>query len=196
MLGPWYPQTHATEVDRIGLSAHRTQSDPAIEAWPMGEDRQRAALFHSITVAVDGSHPSIRAFEFALGLAKSLHASLTLITVIPTPPPYGAPFFPAETLDAIRQAYTDELAKLEARARRHGVAKVSAECRQGIAVDQILDFLGQHPTDLLVVGARGLSASRRVILGSVSDALVHDAACPVLVIREYLKPQNSVPPVG
>ncbi|HLN51584.1 MAG: universal stress protein [Thermoplasmata archaeon] len=188
MLGPWSPQSHATDVDRVGLTKSLGQPPQSVDSWPMGEERQRTALFKSIAVAVDGSHASIHAFEFALGLARNFHASLALVTVVPTPPPYGAPFFPAETWDEICKAYSDELAKLEARARRHGVTRVTSECRQGIVVDQILEYLAQHPSDLLIVGARGLSASRRVVLGSVSDALVHDAACPVLVVREYVKP--------
>ena len=43
--------------------------------------------------------------------------------------------------------------------------------------------LEQNPTDLLVVGSRGLSAARRLLLGSVSTALVNHAPCPVLVVR-------------
>jgi nucleotide-binding universal stress UspA family protein len=50
-------------------------------------------------------------------------------------------------------------------------------------VDEILAFLYQHPTDLLVLGSRGLSAARRLLLGSVSTAMVTHAPCPVLVVR-------------
>ncbi len=190
MLGPWSPHSHATDVELRGGPKGLPQPGHTVEEWPMAEGKERPLLCQRITVAVDGSRPSLKAFEFALALARNFRASMALVTVVPTPPPYGTPFFPEETWKAICQAYADELTKLERRARRQGLSRVTAECRQGIAVDQILEYLGQHPTDLLVVGARGLSASRREVLGSVSDALVHDAPCPVLVVREYVKPET------
>ena len=97
MIGPWSPQSHSTDVDRVGLTKSLGQPPQSVDSWPMGEERQRTALFKSITVAVDGSHASMHAFEFALGLARNFRSSLALVTVVPTPPPYGAPFFPSET---------------------------------------------------------------------------------------------------
>jgi nucleotide-binding universal stress UspA family protein len=190
MIGPWSPHSPSAEVEHPGGPRPLTHPAPGVDSWSMGDERQRVALFQHITVAVDGSRPSIHAFELAMGLAKTLRASLALVTVIPSPPPYGAPFFTPDTWDSICQAYEDELHKLESRAKSRGISKVSSECRQGVPVDQILEFIADHPTDLLVVGARGLSASRRAILGSVSDALVHDAPCPVLVIRENVRSRS------
>ncbi|KAI9188292.1 hypothetical protein H9P43_002683 [Blastocladiella emersonii ATCC 22665] len=52
------------------------------------------------------------------------------------------------------------------------------------ARDALVDFVGAKPkTDLLVVGSRGLGSFKRAFLGSVSDYVLHHAACPTLVIK-------------
>ncbi|HXQ48156.1 MAG TPA: universal stress protein, partial [Thermoplasmata archaeon] len=56
-------------------------------------------------------------------------------------------------------------------------------CEDGVIVDELLALLEQHPIDLLVIGSRGLSTARRLLLGSVSTAMVTHAPCPVLVVR-------------
>jgi len=73
------------------------------------------------------------------------------------------------------------LSRLEGAAKEHGIRDVTTELRQGLVVDELMDFLQKDPPDLLVVGSRGLSASKRLFLGSVSESLVHHAPCPVLV---------------
>lgn len=185
MLGPRTPDRTAPSVEPTGPSRAAGPPIEPADLWVLAEGSRRGATFARIAVPVDGSAPSMRAFQLALELAKIFHSSLALITVIPTPPSYGLPFFPPETWKEITKAYEDELKKLGERARHHGIQQVTWECRQGVVVDEVLEFLRTHPADLVVVGARGLSASRRLILGSVSDGLVHHATCPVLVVRDH-----------
>ena len=47
----------------------------------------------------------------------------------------------------------------------------------------ILDFADNHPTDLIVMGSRGLGVVKGVLLGSVSQYLVEQSKCPVLVVK-------------
>ncbi|KAI9008725.1 hypothetical protein DFJ74DRAFT_688382 [Hyaloraphidium curvatum] len=50
--------------------------------------------------------------------------------------------------------------------------------------DVISEYVETKKPDVLVVGSRGMGAVRRLMIGSVSDHLVHNASCPVLVVKE------------
>ena len=71
--------------------------------------------------------------------------------------------------------------KAAAEARAAGVRKVSAEVRQGVVVEELLRFHKGNRTDLVIVGSRGQSAFRGLLLGSVTEAVIHHATCRVLV---------------
>jgi nucleotide-binding universal stress UspA family protein len=55
--------------------------------------------------------------------------------------------------------------------------------RRGPAVDEILDLAGEIGAGLILVGSRGLGPVKSLLLGSVSEGVVHHATCPVLVTR-------------
>jgi nucleotide-binding universal stress UspA family protein len=53
----------------------------------------------------------------------------------------------------------------------------------GTPADEIVRDAERHASDLVVVGARGLGAFKRLVLGSVSESVLRHAPCPVLVVR-------------
>jgi len=55
---------------------------------------------------------------------------------------------------------------------------------KGVAAAMILEAVRVHDGDLIVVGARGQGALKRMALGSVSESVLHQAKCPVLVVRQ------------
>ena len=142
-------------------------------------------MLNRIVVAIDGSEGADRALDVAAELASRYGAFLTLVTVVPpTPTPYlagldaGGPG-PA----ALTSTYDALLASRRTRVRGPRLPRVETVRREGVVVEELLDYLDRDRPDLLVVGSRGLSAGRRLFLGSVSGALVHHAPCPVLVVR-------------
>lgn len=196
MLGPHTSDRSSFTVEQPATPKPERTTGQGVDLWELIQDTHRGALFPKIAVPVDGSPPSMRALQLAIELAKVFHSSLTLVTVIPPPPSYGVEFLSPETWADITKAYRDEMEKLAATTKKQGITSVTTECREGVVVDQLLEFFNTTPVDLIVMGSRGLSPSRRLILGSVSDALVHHAPCPVLVVRNPLNPggPTTAPP--
>jgi nucleotide-binding universal stress UspA family protein len=138
----------------------------------------------TIAVAVDGSTPSQEALAWAQDLAKLAGASLTIVGVVP--PPLRTVTPSGEVIEAPAQdrRYLPELLSRYAdAARRTGLRNVSTVVLKGPVVDQLLAFHKEQRPDLMILGARGLSTARRVLLGSVSDSVVHHAKGSILIVR-------------
>jgi nucleotide-binding universal stress UspA family protein len=61
--------------------------------------------------------------------------------------------------------------------------KVKKIVVEGHAVEEIVRVANQENIDLIVIGARGVSHMREMLLGSVTDGVMHHVRCPVLVIK-------------
>ncbi len=153
-------------------------------------------IFRRITVAIDGSANGRAALDTAIDLARRYDASLFVISIAPLVPVYvtaAEPYLPATVPESEVAHYRQIVGAAIHQAEVAGVKSVSGVCDEGVVVDEILTHLEHHPTDLLVVGSRGLSAARRLLLGSVSSALVNHAPCPVLVVRPSPPTKPSSP---
>lgn len=149
-----------------------------------------------ITVALDGSPYADHALSFAIDLAKRYSAGLTVLAVAPMVPLYLSstePWAPTEMPEGEIQFYRGLVDSGVARAQAEGLSGVTGACLEGHVVDEIVAYLEAHPADLLVMGSKGLSAAKRLLIGSISDAVSHHVACPVLIVRG-LPP--GIPPPG
>jgi nucleotide-binding universal stress UspA family protein len=54
---------------------------------------------------------------------------------------------------------------------------------EGHAVEEIVRVANQGSFDLIVIGARGVSHMREMLLGSVTDGVIHHVRCPILVMK-------------
>lgn len=150
------------------------------------------AAIHPVVVAIDGSEESKQALRTACRIAKGLDLPVQLVTVLPPPQIYPGGIAPMliETPDATG-ACRDVLREGEDLARDEGVTKVRSELLEGTIVESILEFLRAGTPFMAVLGARGLSMTARVLLGSVSDGVVHHAPCPVLIVRSQPPPSKK-----
>lgn len=81
-----------------------------------------------------------------------------------------------------RQVIEDALGKLKA--NENGSFKISSAILQGSPKQVIVEEAETWNADLIVMGSRGLGAWNRLLLGSVSDSVVHHAKCSVEVVRK------------
>jgi nucleotide-binding universal stress UspA family protein len=144
-----------------------------------------------IIAAVDGSEDASRGAAVAASLAKAMNCPLTLLCVFPGP---GADEF--VNLDSVsvslRLTPEDmEGAKHEASSKAFAAArkaigdsqvKIEEQVVSGRVVPEILRVAEASKPALLVVGRRGLGHFGEMMLGSVSDKLVHQASVPVVVV--------------
>ncbi|MGB9676791.1 MAG: universal stress protein [Candidatus Bathyarchaeales archaeon] len=155
-------------------------------------------MFKKILVPLDGSEHSLRALDVAIQIAKKFGAKITLIHVysvtvrpamMPEPTPmstFGIPVMtPAEVssiIEATRKAGSRILEEGEQRVKAENI-EVETKLEEGHAVQEIVRVSKEGNYDLIVIGARGISKLREILLGSVSDAVIHHATCPVLVVK-------------
>jgi nucleotide-binding universal stress UspA family protein len=148
------------------------------------------ATFQRILVAVDGSANSIRAADWAVDLAKREGASLFVLSVVPTTnftsmaPAGTTPPAMKEFYDKARSDAEKFVQDVVTKAQTSGI-KVRGEIVENVpsVVDAITDYADEWKVEVIVVGTRGLSGFKKMLLGSVSSALVSHAACSVLVVR-------------
>ena len=139
-----------------------------------------------ILVPVDFSESSESAVEHAIEFAKAFGSEIDLLHSYQITPgsvlPYDAAF-PPSIFDDLRSAATEQLTKVRDRVQAAGV-----ECKMHLsqevpshAIQQAADEL---KADLIVMGTRGLSGLKHVVLGSVAERTVRIAPCPVLTVNQ------------
>lgn len=147
----------------------------------------------SILVAVDGSKPSLNASSQAIDLAKRLDAELIAIYVISPDIRYNyledtiTPRLPRALKNVMMVAMQRgeiHVDKVKQKAKEKGV-KVKTDVIMGISsvVKEIVEYAEKNKVDMIVVGSRGLSGIKKMLIGSVASGVVTYAHCPVLVAK-------------
>jgi nucleotide-binding universal stress UspA family protein len=139
----------------------------------------RSGRLVTIGVGYDGSPESHAALALARDLGQACGARLRIIEVVMPPEP-GDPFpaYGPDWSEDARLRYEDAQRRVEGVVATLGDRAIG-EVAVGDAARE-LAFAG-NTLDLLVVGSRDHGPIRRLILGSTSNRLVHEARCPVLV---------------
>lgn len=149
---------------------------------------------HKILVCVDGSEKSLEAADYSISIAQNSRAQLVILNVIETEPwLYGEKAFEWGSPEKVDEAYANKkveiqkiLAQIKKNAEAVGIQSNSeillAPRTQG-AVKAILEYVEQEQIDVLVVGTRGNTGIKKILLGSVANGLLTLANCPVMVIK-------------
>ena len=135
-----------------------------------------------LLLATDLSEASYSATEQAFELAGRLGATLLVVSVIDP----GSLLLPGgrfrARVDQVRERREQQAQALVERGREEGV-DVSFLVWTGDPGDQIVAAAEAERVDMVLVGSHGRGAVGRLFLGSVSEHVVRNAPCPVLVVR-------------
>ena len=142
-------------------------------------------MYKSILMPTDGSPCSLQALEHGLSLAKVLSAKVHFLYVLENPAqaiwiapesvPYGL-----ELLEDLKKAGEEAIAKALNLAQEKGV-EATGEVKEGVPVPTIVE--AAKGFDLLVMGTHGRTGLDKLLLGSVTEGVLHRVGIPVLVVR-------------
>lgn len=141
-----------------------------------------------IVLAVDFSETSARAVEAAIDLARSGAARVDAIHAYHMPALIGMPdevAIPSEFWAGIREAARTRLEDTLRRIREAGI-EVEGHLLEDSPSEAIVALARKVGADLIVMGTRGLTGLRHVLLGSVAERTLRHAPCSVLVVRPKL----------
>jgi nucleotide-binding universal stress UspA family protein len=149
----------------------------------------RTRALGSAVVALDGSEDALNALRLFARWPNLADLTVHLVGVIePLPFPRAAPRIiqaelraaaataEGERRDALTQAFAAARPVLPS-------GKITETLVSGDPAGQVLRIANENTVDLIVLGARGLGPAQRLVLGSVSEAVLHDAQCAVLIAK-------------
>lgn len=143
-------------------------------------------MISNILVAVDASDCAQNALKFACDLAKTVHAHLTLVSVVDVSKlvavaGYETPY-PVDAIAMMRDDATQILTDAATFCRNQGLTTTEFQS-EGEAVDEILALAEKQGVDLIVIGTHGRSGLARLFVGSVAEGVLRHSHVPVTVVR-------------
>jgi nucleotide-binding universal stress UspA family protein len=157
----------------------------------MRPGERRVTAIRQLVVPVDGSPGGALALDTAVKLARATGAAITLVQVaVPVatqvPVAYdmsGTSYCdPAWDEDVIANA-SDYVAATVEQLRADGLSIDGEAFTAPGAAEGIVEFADKHAADVVVMSTHALTGPARALLGSVADAVVRTAHCPVLLLR-------------
>ena len=153
-----------------------------------------SASIRKVLVPVDGSSISVKALQYAIHLVglEGSDAELIVVHVLEDVKQGGAIGLQAKYGNvrlvegfkrARRDAALEWLEQVEAAAKKKGIRLKTEVLDGGSKVKVIIDYAKKNSVDLIVIGSTGLTGFKRLLLGTMANAVVSSALCPVMVVR-------------
>jgi nucleotide-binding universal stress UspA family protein len=140
-----------------------------------------------ILVPVDGSPASEKAAKEAVEIAKQFASKILFITVLEKP----VPIWRASSVQMNYSEIEENLKKHKSEMLNNIVAESNCSCVfydkrvvLGEPAEEILNYAGDGDFDMIVMGRRGFSKLKRFFAGSVTEKVLAEAKCPVLIIND------------
>lgn len=141
--------------------------------------------YENIMVAVDGSKGADLAFVKGVHSALRNHAKLIIAHVVDTRALQSVSTFDADVYEELQQEAKDLMAGYEERAKAAGVTDVKTVIEMGNPKTLLAKTIpDQEHVDLILVGATGLNAFERLLVGSSSEYILRHTSVDLLVVRD------------
>jgi len=135
---------------------------------------------------VDGSKFSINAFNAALDIAKKYNAKINVLTCLEKENISAwcvNKEMHSQIIEDGKKFATSFIPNLEKTAKDAGVSLTVVVVETKSISKQIIEYADSKKIDLIVMGSHGRTGFNQLLLGSVSNAVVHSSKCPVLIIK-------------
>ena len=147
---------------------------------PNGDQKTRIS---KIVIGIDGSDASMDAVDYAISLSVKYRAELYALHVIHNDVDLFGPHETSELMAKMRnegEGYLNQ-AKLKVNEKK---IQVRTEIISSSSISGgILDYADENHIDLIVIGTRGRSGFKKLLLGSVASHVITYAHCPVLITK-------------
>jgi len=141
----------------------------------------RKSLYMNILVPLDGSGDSQKALLQACDLAKNYQANLILVYVVEKSHSLNL-LDRKEYLEILRKFGNKVLIKGKQTAKNQGI-DVTTTMKEGNISNEIVKLAKNKKCNLIIVGSKGLGATARFLLGSISNKLANNSPCSVLIVK-------------
>src|SRR5262245_26615214 len=146
--------------------------------------------FNTILHPTDFSAPSEYAWRLACCLARDHGARLILVHVRTT----GHLLYAEAALPAADTCHEVQIREaLQEITPTDSRLAVERHLLEGSAAEALLEFIGDHPVDLVVMGSHGRTGIGRLVMGSVAEQIVRKAPCPVMIVKQPVPETISDP---
>lgn len=136
-------------------------------------------IIHSILVAVDGSETSSNAAKIAIDLSKKFGAKLIALHIVPPNLRFNKEIF-----DIANQNGQKIVNEVRENAIAKGVNIQTEVISDVISITKVIvEYAEENDVNLIVLGTRGNSGIKRLLLGSTVSGVVTYSHCPVMVVR-------------
>ncbi|HWF59889.1 MAG TPA: universal stress protein [Nitrospira sp.] len=158
-----------------------------------GHDPTKPIQFKQIAVPIDFSDCSLNALEYGVQIVKDFGSFLTLLHCL-EPLSYGSDLTFGHAAEENHHRVAAQLNLAADRIQAQG-ASVHTVVRGGLPADSILDFIDSSGCDLVVMGTHGRRGLAHFMKGSVAEAVLRRASCPVLAAKYFMLPRSGQPSV-
>jgi len=142
-------------------------------------------MYDAVLLPTDGSASSAVAADHAIDLAERHDAALHALYVLETSHAIDQleDFEETSIFDRIEDAGRQAVEAVEARAADADLAAVETTVLQGVAHEEIVDYVAAEDIDVVVMATAGRTGTSRELIGSITETVVRASPVPVLAVK-------------